>query len=118
MRQQDPQQLDGGRGLAGDADPGPAQVRERPVGEDEHATRAGGAADAVGQGRQLGLDPEVVHQGERPRVELARGHGLPEPARDQVHELHAGEPVEERLAVEVRDAADAQHAQLHTFTTL
>jgi len=116
--QQHPEQLHRRRGLPGDPHPRPGQRGERPVGEEQDAPRARRAADAVGQRHQAGLEPDVVHQRERPGVELARGHGLPEPARDQVDQLHAFQPVKEGLAVEIGNAADAQHGQLQTLTTL
>ncbi len=56
-------------------------------------------------------------EGERAGIDPALGHGLAERAGRQRLGDGPGERVEERLDVQVRDAADPQH-QLHTFTTL
>jgi hypothetical protein len=64
--------------------------------------------DAEGQGLEVGFEAELIDQGQRPGVELARGHRLAEPPRVERDELDAAEPGEERLAVQIRDPADPQ----------
>ena len=91
-----------------------------PIGRSENSRTlcaSRGAHDAEWQAGHRSLESEAIGEGERAGIDPALGHGLAERAGRQRLGDGPGERVEERLDVQVRDAADPQH-QLHTFTTL
>src|SRR5262249_2244521 len=103
------QEPHGGRRLAGDRDPPSAKLRHWAVGEEEYALRPLRANDPERQPRYGALEPKAVGEGERPRVDPARGHGLAERAGRKGLRDGPGEGVEERLDVQVRDPPDPEH---------
>jgi hypothetical protein len=116
-REQNPQEPHGGRGLACHGDAAPAELLHGTVGEEEHALRSGGAHDPERQADHGSLEPEAVGEREWPGVDPTPRHRLAEGAGRQGVDDGPGEGVEERLDVQVGDAADPQH-QLHTLITL